>query len=145
MTRLVYRPLSQPHDTDVPTICAEMDKPAASRFLSYDKEHFWNYVTMTPNVFYYKVYDGKHLVGALHAELAENVLYMGILVFEAYRRQGFGKRILADVLNDKLPIAYKTVCVSIDRENEPSIRLFEKMGFVLQSTEDELLEYSFSK
>lgn len=143
MERLLYEKLVHSDDIDIPAICAEMDKPCVSRFISYDKNNYWLYVTTTRNVFFYKVYYADVFIGTMHLETAGSVLYMDILVFERHRRKGFGKRIISDILSGVLPISYDRIDVSIDKENIASIGLFEKNGFVFDSADGELLNYTY--
>ena len=145
MKLLQYKRLADESDESIPLLCAELDKPSASNFLNYDKEHYWNYVSSAKNVYYYKIFQGHQLVAALHLESERDVLYLSILVFENYRCQGIATQILADLLGGVLPIPFNYIEVSIAIDNNASIRLFEKCGFVFTSTCDELLNYRYSK
>ena len=65
------------------------------------------------------------------------------MVMPDYQRRGMGTKILGDILGGKFPISFDTVEVSIDEANTASVRLFEKMGFVRVSQEDELINYRY--
>ena len=142
---LFYERLLYSEDLDISVIRAEMDKPEVARFLSYDKENYWKYVTETENVFYYKVYAGDSFIGGIHLETDNDTLYMSILVFEAYRKNGVGAKIINDLLNGAIPVEYGKICVSVARDNVPSVRLFEKMGFKSASEEEELINFILEK
>ena len=139
-----YQRITGTDDSDIPYLTAILHLPEISRFLSIDDDQYWNYVTSSENVCYYKAYEGGSLVGAVHLETVEGTLYMDIMVIPAYQRQGIGTRILGDILGGTLPVCFDTVEVSVDEQNTASIRLFEKMGFVRVSQEDELINYRYS-
>lgn len=47
-------------------------------------DNYFNYVTTTENVFFYKVYQDKNLVGTIHFEKNNNIIYMDILIFPEF-------------------------------------------------------------
>lgn len=138
-----YQRITGTDDPDIPYLTAILHLPEISRFLSIDDDHYWNYVTSSENVCYYKAYDGETLVGAVHLETDQKTLYMDIMVMPDYQRRGMGTKILGDILGGKFPISFDTVEVSVDERNAASIRLFEKMGFLRVSQEDELINYRY--
>ena len=138
-----YQRITGTDDPDIPYLTAILHLPEISRFLSIDDDRYWNYVTSSENVWYYKAYDGGSLVGAVHLETDQKTLYMDIMVMPDYQRRGMGTKILGDILGGKFPISFDTVEVSIDERNAASIRLFEKMGFLRVSQEDELINYRY--
>ena len=140
---MVYQRLIDANDTDILQLCCVMDLPNISRFISYDKEKYWQYVTSTNSVFYYKVYKRNSLVGAIHLEVNDKILYMSILVFPEYQNQKIGSDIIRDIQDRKLPIDFERIEVSIDKTNIASIRLFEKMNFKLFAKEKELFTYIY--
>ena len=140
---MIYQRMINRNDADIPFLCEMMNLPNISRFISYDKERYWQYVTSTNSVFYYKVYKRNSLLGAIHLEISGKVLYMSILVFPEYQNQKIGSSIIKDIQDRKLPIDFERIEVSIDETNVASIRLFEKMNFKLFSKEKELLIYAY--
>ena len=138
-----YQRITGTDDQDIPYLTAILHLPEISRFLSIDDDQYWNYVTSSENVCYYKAYDGETLVGAVHLETDQKTLYMDIMVMPDYQRRGMGTKILGDILGGKFPISFDTVEVSVDERNAASIRLFEKMGFLRVSQEDELINYRY--
>ena len=140
---MTYQRLIDVNDTDILQLCRVMDLANVSCFISYDKEKYWQYVTSTNSVFYYKVYKRNSFVGAIHLEINDKILYMSILVFPEYQNQKIGSDIIRDIQDRKLPIDFERIEVSIDEANVASIRLFEKMNFKLFSKEKELLIYVY--
>ena len=140
---MIYQHLTDASDIDILQLRCVMDLPDISRFNSYDKEKYWQYVTSTNSVFYYKVYKRNSFVGAIHLEINDKILYMSILVFPEYQNQKIGTSIIKDIQDKKLPIDFERIEVSIDETNVASIRLFEKMNFKLLSKENELLTYVY--
>lgn len=140
-----YRKLTNSEDCDIPQILSVMRLPEVSRYLSIDEQNYWKYVTTAEDVFFFKVYDRDRLVATTHCEVADGTLYMDILVFPAFQRQGIAAAILSDIQNRVLPLSFDRIEVSIDETNIPSIRLFEKMGFSFASKEDELLNYVYEQ
>ncbi len=141
-----YIQINDEHDPVIPRLESSYKLPEIARYISFDEKIYWHYVTTTENVFFYAVYDGGHLIGAIHCELLEhNTLYMDIMVIPEYQKKGYGTAILRDIQTDKLPFSFDRIEVSIDETNVASIRLFEKMNFQYAAKEDELLDYVFVK
>ena len=140
-----YIRLKDIRDRDIPELSSLYRMPEISRFIHIDEAHYWDYVTGSENVFYYKVYRDELLVAAIHCELTDHVLFMDIAVFPEHQRHGIGSRILRDIQDGLVLDGFRRIEVSIEESNEASRRLFEKMGFVLTSTEDELILYTYQK
>ena len=54
-----------------------------------------------------------------------------------------GTKIVKDLQSDVLGLNYDCSEVSIDEKNAASLRLFEKLGFLAVSRDDELLNYIY--
>ena len=140
-----YIQLKDIRDADIPDLSSLYRMPEISRFIHIDEEHYWEYVAGSENVFYYKVYRDELLVAAIHCELSDGTLYMDIAVFPDYQRQGIGSQILQDIQDGLVLDGFRRIEVSIEESNAASRRLFEKMGFVLTSKEDDLILYTYQK
>ena len=140
---MIYQRLIDTNDADIPQLCRVMNLPRISRFISYDKEKYWQYITSTATVFYYKVYEKDDIVGAIHLEIENDILHMCLLVFPQYQNQGIGRRIIQDIQDGMLPIQFSKIKVAIDESNVASICLFQKMNFKFISKEAELLTYVY--
>ena len=119
--------------------------PEISRFIHIDGDRYWNYVTGSENVFYYKVYQDELLVAAIHCELSDHVLFMDIAVFPEHQRHGIASRILRDIQDELVLDGFRRIEVSIEESNAASRCLFEKMGFALTSKEEDLILYTYQK
>ena len=142
---LKYLRLTDATDADIPVIMLEYSLPAASGYISIDKQNYFKYVTENENVFFFKVFRDGELVGTTHLELSSKTLYMDIVIFPTHQRQGIGRQILEDIQCGKVGIDFDEIEISIDESNLPSRRLFEKMGFVAVSRDDELINYLWRK
>ena len=140
-----YIRLENTRDRDIPYLCAIYRLPEISRFIHINEDNYWNYVTAGENVFYYKVYRDGSFAAAIHCELSDRVLFMDIVVFPEYQRQGLGSEILRDIQAGAVLGGFERIEVSIEESNGASRRLFEKMGFVPVSKEDELIQYEYNK
>ena len=140
-----YIRLKDTRDGDIPDLMSLYRLPEISRFIHIDVDHYWNYVTGSENVFYYKVYQDELLVAAIHCELSNHVLFMDIAVFPEHQRHGIASRILRDIQDELVLDGFRKIEVSIEESNAASRRLFEKMGFVLASKEDDLILYTYQK
>ena len=76
---LTYVRVISKDDSDIPQFIRTYKNPCVSRFISISDNYF-HYVTNSENVFFYKVYESEKLIGAVHLEKNENLLYMDILV-----------------------------------------------------------------
>lgn len=142
---MTYRLLEYPNDEDIPHIISIYNNPLISQFISIDKNNYWKYVAFTDNVYFYKVYDDGDFVATIHLELYGRVLYMSVVVFPIYQKQGIATTVLEDIQTGKLGLDFTKIQVSIDEKNVASLKLFENAGFVCISKDEELLEYEYIK
>ena len=129
-------------DKDIAYIQAIHRIPQISRFIGISDNYF-AYVIENSNVYFYKVFSDDILVGTAHLEICDSTLYMDIVVVPQYQNKGIGTNILRKIQGGSLPITFDRIEVSIDENNTASKRLFEKMGFVFVSKEDELENYLY--
>lgn len=141
-TVLTYTRILSENDGDISQLLEIYQQPAISRFLSISDNYF-HYVANTQNVFFYKVYERKNLIGTIHLEKCEDLLYMDILIFPQYQRLGFATRVVGDIQNDIFGLKCKRIEIAIDEQNTASIKLFKRAGFSFVSKEDELLNYVY--
>ena len=141
---MIYRLLRKYDDEDIPTILSAYRQSSISRFISIDEENYWRYITSTDNVYFYKVYKDNVLAATMHLELADCVLYMSVVVFSEYQKQGLATAMLKYIQAGKLGINYKKIKVSIDEENIASLKLFKNVGFVCTGKDEELFEYEYT-
>ncbi len=143
--KLDYVMLTTGTDGDIPYLLTVYELPEISRFISIDKHNYFSYVSNNPNVTFYKVYHNGTIVGTLHIEVYNSILYMSVLVLPQYQQNGIGTRIIKDIQQGNFPFEFQHIEISIDESNIASKKLFEKLGFVFISKEDELLNYSYTK
>ena len=141
---LRYKRVLSEDDTDIFQLMQIYRMPDISRFLSVGNNYF-QYVTHTENVYFYKVYENEKLIGTIHLEKNENLLYMDILIFPEFQRMGFATNVIKDIQNDIFGLNCERIEISIDKSNIASIKLFENAGFTFLSKEDELLNYVYER
>ena len=131
-------------DPDISQLMEILRLPEIARYISIDERNFWNYITTNPAVSYFKAYRDGKLVGALDCELQGKKLYLSVMVLPEYQKQGLGTQMLQDLLSGKL-LSFDTAEAYIEEENTPSVKLFEKMGFVPKFRDGKLIIYTYSK
>lgn len=144
MEKLTYKRIESQEDKDIFLINEINSKPEIKKYISIGDNYF-NYVTTTENVFFYKVYKERNFVGTIHLEKNDNIIYMDILIFPEFQKSGLGTKVINDIKDDIFNLSFKKIKVSIDENNIPSLRLFEKAGFKFVSQEDELKNYEYLK
>ena len=140
-----YRRMTLPEDEEVPLLNAILRSSEVARYLSIDSENYWNYVTSTEGVGYFKAYDGGQLVGALHLEVSGRTLFLSIMVAPKAQRRGYATAMLRDVQSGRFPVDFDEISVSIDVGNLASVALFTKMGFTPVSSDGELRNYIYRR
>lgn len=138
-----YIRMEHARDEAIPHLLSVYRLPDVSRFIHIKEETYWDYVTSGDHIFYFKVYRDETLVAAIHCERSEDTLFLDIVVFPQYQRQGIGSEILRDIQENRVLSGFARIEVSIDESNRASVGLFEKMGFTPMSKEDELILYEY--
>ena len=126
-------------DGDMDEIVRIHHQPSVARYISISDNYF-NYVTETDNVVNLKIKSGSEVLGGIHFETQDQMIYLSICVDERFRRQGIACSALKqflEIVSDNV----NAIEVSIDSTNLPSICLFEKLGFRQVGNEDGLLMY----
>ena len=141
---MTYRLVKKFDDEDIPTILSVYKQPSISQFISIDEENYWKYITSTDNLYFYKIYKDDILVSTIHLESDNRVLYMSVVVFPEYQKQGIATAILKDIQSGKTGLDFDKIQVSIDEKNIASLKLFESVGFICVNKDEELLEYEYS-
>ena len=144
MNGLVYRRIFSEDDGDIFQLMQIYQMPTISQFISIGDNYF-HYVTGTENVYFFKVYDNEKLIGSIHLEINEEILYMVILILPEFQRMGLATKVIKDIQNDIFGLSYKKIDISIDESNIASRKLFENAGFTFVSKEDELMNYIYNK
>ena len=144
MDRLTYTRIVSEDDVDIITLSRIFQIPSVSQFISISDVYF-HYVTNTENVYFYKIYENKRLVGTIHLEKYDDLLSMSILIFPEYQRMGLASEVIKDVQNDIFGLNYKKIEISIDERNIASRKLFKNTGFSFVSKEDELMIFVYEK
>ena len=121
MNELTYTRILTEDDSNIPHLLQIYQQPNVSQFISISDSYF-HYVTNTPNVYFYKVYEKEKLIGAIHLEKNENLLYMDILIFPEFQKMGFATRVIKDIQNDIFGLNYDRIEISIDESNHPTHR-----------------------
>ena len=104
-----------PADPDLDKLASILRQPSVSRFISV-AENYFDYVTGTGGVKYYKIIADGVLAGGIHCETDGDVLYPAICIDENYRRRGIAEAALKQlfhIFQDQI----KKIEVSIEETN----------------------------
>ena len=142
---MTYCLLKKADDEDIPLFLSVYKQPSISQFIGIDEENYWKYITSTDNVYFYKIYKDDILVSTIHLESDNRVLYMSVVVFPEFQKQGIATTILKDIQTGKLELGFDKIQVSIDEKNIASIKLFESAEFVCVGKDEVLWEYEYTK
>ncbi len=114
-------------------------EPSVSRYISISDNYF-NYVTETEGVVYYKIMTDGILAGGIHREIHGKTAYLSVCVDEKNRRHGIAEKALKRIIS-VMPRDVETIEAEIEETNAPSNDLFRKLGFYASGQEDELITY----
>lgn len=142
---MIYRLIKNLDDEDIPIILSAYKQPQISQFISIDEENYWKYITSSENVYFYKIYKDDIMASTIHLELDNRVLYMSVVVFPEFQKQGIATTILKDIQSGKTGLDFDKIQVSVDEKNTASLKLFESAGFICVDKDEELLEYEYRK
>ena len=121
-------------DTSIEAVAAYVRRFESSAFLSEEEEQ------------HYAIWDGEGLVGELSYFYTETdrCVTLGITVAPAYQRRGYAREILTAVtgaVRERHPEL--DIVALIDRENLPSIGLFESLGFERECYAEKIGSYIY--
>ena len=98
---------------------------------SYDviNNHLVTYLLFVP--------DQEYAIGYGHLEFEVNKLWLGIAVSENYKGKGFGNLMLGKLIKTARDNKFEEIFLTVDFDNKPAIRLYEKFGFTLMEKMNE--------
>ena len=120
--------------TSAEAVAAYVKRFENSRFLSEEEEQ------------HYAVCAGREIVGELAYFYTDKdrCVTLGITIGPVHQRKGYAREILVSVVNAVRRAYPKLDIVAlIDRENEGSIALFEKVGFKLECYAEKIGSYVY--
>lgn len=126
-------------DREIPELLNMYNIPSTEIYISISDDYF-DYVTGTEGIVYYKIVEDGILTGGIHCEIDGKTMYLSICVKEEYRRRGIAEAALRKLLF-ALPEKVNIIEVSIDETNIASQLLFQKLGFTKFSRDYELIIY----
>ena len=129
-------------DSEITELRKMHHTPSIAKYISISDQYF-DYVTGSEGVVYYKITADGVLTGGIHCEYNGGILYLSICVMEKYRRQGIAEAALRKLFS-ALPDEVNMAEVSIDKTNINSQFLFQKLGFTMVGRDDELFTYRLS-
>ena len=124
-------------DKDIKDLMRIHASQSVAKYISISDNYF-DYVTNTDKVVYYKILLNSVLVGGIHCEYINRTLFISICIDEQYRRNGIAEAALNKLLLEKTNDV-DIIEVSIDETNLSSLSLFQKLGFSQMDKEDELI------
>ena len=71
-------------------------------------------------------------IGYGHLDLENEITWLGIAVAEGFQGKGLGKIILKDLINYSIKSGISVIKLSVDKNNNSAINLYEKFGFKLE-------------
>lgn len=107
--------------------------------MQLDKEKYSslpNTMTLTPEkqkdeIIITGLVDGKEIGHAVISVFDDTVCIHDVEVFEKYRRNGYGYRLMGTLLNHTFE-KYNTAILHVTKENVPAYNLYKKLGFRLE-------------
>lgn len=126
-------------DGDITDLKKMHNTPSVAKYISISDSYF-DYVTSSAGVVYYKIVVEDILTGGIHCEIDGEIMYLSICIKDEYRRRGFAEAALRKLFLS-LPDDVKMIEANIDETNISSLLLFQKLGFTQNNKEEELITY----
>ncbi|MBQ6996256.1 MAG: GNAT family N-acetyltransferase [Lachnospiraceae bacterium] len=138
MSELQFKKLER-NDSDIAVLRELHSDPSVKKWLSIGDNYF-EYCTSTQNVQYIKILLSGVIIGGIHIERDNDILYLSIFIASEYRQKGYARECIGYII-DEFTEGINFIKVSIEEENIPSIKLFESLGFAFADQEEELKNY----
>lgn len=106
-------------------------------------DHFVEYLLSSDEILYLYIYVNDTLAGALHIERKDGIGTFSIEIMQKYQRQGIALTVLNDLKDNKFGLDINQYKITIELNNESSLGLFKKAGFIHTGSEDNLLIFEW--
>lgn len=110
-------------------------------------KEYINYVASKPDHYCWIISSNNEFIGKVDFEIEEDKAYISIIIRPDYRRKGYGKKVLQQVINRHVNTGIKQIIAGIFHTNEASKRLFSSVGFLPLSNDpdkDGFIDFMFS-
>ena len=149
------------HPDDVPTLLAYRNDVSCNEYQRYDdtsETYLQGFVNTYSHCMFLSVEEEQHYAivcntdGKMMGDVSiffseeDNCFTLGITISPSYQKQGYGYEIMNEVvlqLQEKYPTV--DVVALIEKENEKSIALFKKLGFIMECYAECIASYVFIK
>ncbi|MFD0868135.1 ribosomal-protein-alanine N-acetyltransferase [Chlamydia abortus] len=91
---------------------------------------FIHYVTSNSDYDCWMISSNNEFIGKVGVEIEEDKAYISIIIRPDYRRKGYGKKALQQIINKYMNTVIKQMIAGIFHTNEASKRLFLSVGFI---------------
>lgn len=119
MSELALKKLER-NDSDISVLRKLHNDPSVNKWLSIGDNYF-EYCTSTQNVQYIKILLSGAIIGGIHIERNNDILYLSIFIASEYRQKGYARECIGHIV-DKFTEGINFIKVSIEEENIPSIK-----------------------
>jgi len=103
-----YEKLKNEDKKDIDFLKKCCNNPEIEKFIKLS-DSFFDFVTKTPNIYYYKIKIENEIVGGLHLQVSENVLYLSIWVLPSFQRKGIAEHVINDLKSDCFKLNYNEI------------------------------------
>lgn len=104
---------------------------------------FFDYVTSTPNIYYYKIIINNKIVGGLHLQVKNQILYCSIWILPDFQKKGVAGCVINDLKSDCFKLNYNEIQAGINKNNINSLSLFKKLDFEETKVEDGIVDVKY--
>src|SRR5918993_516410 len=117
-----------------------MDKDS-NRYLTYDPMPIEKFSPIFENVLFtgtlYVIESGNEVIGSYRLirksdRQAHTVYLGGFVVKSTMKGKGIGLQMLEQIKKDAGPAGIKRIELTVDMDNQPAIRLYQKAGFAIE-------------
>lgn len=98
-------------------------------------EEFIHYVASNSDYDCWLIASQNEFIGKIDVEREKDKAYISIIINPDYRRKGYGKKALLQIIHTYANTAIKLIIGGIFHTNEASKRLFLSVGFIPMSNE----------
>lgn len=141
--KIVYEKLNSGDEEDIQFLKECCSIPEIEKFIKIS-DSFFHYVTNTLNVYYYKILLDNKIVGGLHLQVKDDILYFSIWVMPSYQRIGIAEKVVNDLKNNYFNLNYDEIQVGVAVSNKKSISLFKKLEFEEIKIEEDIIDFKYT-
>jgi len=135
---MIKKLINYKNENDLNLLKNFIDKNKSDNFRYYENRSFESLKNHLITVLFF---NNEEVLGYGHLDNENNATWLGIIISEKFRGQGYGKKIMQELIN----FHDGPIQLSVDKSNHNAVKLYTKLNFNIIEENDKIFIMKLTK